>query len=133
IVLCDLFRGNQDQAVEVSPRRILRRQIEEARQAGFTVKGGSEIELYGFDETYESARAKNYHNLKTAGSYIEDYHIFQGTKEEPLIGAIRRALEQSEIPVESTKGEWGPGQQELNLRFCEVLQQADFNVIYKHA
>src|SRR5436309_2846531 len=82
------------------------------------VLGGSEIELYVFNETYESARAKHYHDLKTMSSYSEDYHIFQGTKEEDLIGAIRRGLDGSGVPVEFTKGEWGPGQQEINLRYC---------------
>jgi glutamine synthetase len=42
--------------------------------------GGSEIELYCFDETYESARRKDFHGLQPMGSYVEDYHIFQGTK-----------------------------------------------------
>ena len=31
------------------------------------------------------------------------------------------------------QGEWGPGQQEINLEFSEALLQADRNVIYKHA
>jgi glutamine synthetase len=95
--------------------------------------GGSELELYMFNESYESAAAKNYHQLNSAGSYIEDYHIFQGTKEEELIGAIRRELNASGVPVESSKGEWGPGQQEINLEYSEALVQADRNVIYKHA
>jgi glutamine synthetase len=71
--------------------------------------------------------------LNSAGSYIEDYHIFQGTKEEELVGAIRRELNASGVPVETSKGEWGPGQQEINLEYCEALAQADRNVIYKHA
>jgi glutamine synthetase len=37
------------------------------------------------------------------------------------------------VPVENSKGEWGPGQQEINLEYCEALTQADRNVIYKHA
>ena len=131
LVLGDLFRG--EHPVEVSPRWILQRQIERAKAAGFTVMGGSEIELYLFSDSYESARHKNYHDLKPLGSYIEDYHLFQGTKEEELLGAIRKALHTSGIPVEFTKGEWGPGQQEINLEFSEVLTQADRNGIYKHA
>jgi glutamine synthetase len=89
--------------------------------------------LYAFNETYESAAAKNFHNLQTMGTYIEDYHILQGTKEEPLISEIRRHLSASGVPVEFSKGEWGPGQQEINLEYCEALVQADRNVIYKHA
>lgn len=133
IVLCDIFTEPGNEPVEVAPRRMLQRQLARAREAGFSVMGGSEIELYVFDETFASARDKQYHDLKPAGAYIEDYHIFQGTKEDDLIGAIRRGLDGSGVPIEFSKGEWGPGQQEINLAYSEALTQADRNVIYKHA
>jgi glutamine synthetase len=132
LVLCDLL-DRHEQPVEVSPRRMLRRQLERAREAGFRVMGGTEIELYVFDDSFAEARAKRYHDLRPMGDYNEDYHIFQGTKEEELIGAIRRHLDQSGVPVEVSKGEAGLGQQEINLRYSEALTQADRNVIYKHA
>jgi glutamine synthetase len=119
--------------VEVAPRRILQRQIERAETMGFRVMGAAEIELYAFNETYDSAREKHYHDLRTTGSYIEDYHVFQGTKEESLFGAIRQALETSGIPVESTKGEWGPGQHEVNIEYSDLLAQADRAALLKHA
>lgn len=133
LVLCDVASEAGHQQVEVAPRRILQRQLERAREAGFQVMAGAEIELYVFNETYETARRKHYHDLETAGQYVEDYHIFQGTKEDELIGAIRRALEGSGVPVEFSKGEWGPGQQEINIRYSDALAQADRSVIYKHA
>ncbi|HWP60394.1 MAG TPA: glutamine synthetase family protein [Candidatus Acidoferrales bacterium] len=132
LVLCDLF-DQAGQPVEVSPRRILQRQVERARAAGFEVGAGSEVELYVFDQSFASAKAKGYHDLEPIGAYNEDYHIFQGTKEEELIGAIRRNLDKSGVPIESSKGEAGLGQQEINLRYSDVLTQADRHVIYKHA
>src|SRR5918995_616466 len=45
------------------------------------------------DESYESARAKRYRDLKHAGWYTEDYHIFQTTKEESLVRAIRNGMD----------------------------------------
>ena len=132
LVLCDLLDG-AEQPVEVSPRRLLQRQLARAQDAGFRVMGGTEIELYAFDDSFAEARAKSYHDLRPMGSYNEDYHIFQGTKEEELIGAIRRHLDQSGVPIEVSKGEAGLGQQEINLRFSEALTQADRNVLYKHA
>jgi glutamine synthetase len=133
LLLGNLRTEPGDQPVEVAPRQMLQHQLERAREMGFNVMGGSEIEVYVFHETYESARSKRYHGMKTSGSYIEDYHILQGTKEEDLIGAIRRHLDASGVPVESSKGEWGPGQQEINLLYCDALTQADRNVLYKHA
>ncbi|HVE65720.1 MAG TPA: glutamine synthetase family protein [Thermoanaerobaculia bacterium] len=133
LVLCDLVGEPGDAPIEVAPRRILQRQVERAAEMGFFPKAGSEIEVYLFRDSYESARAKGYRNLEPLGSYIEDYYIFPGTKEEPLVGAIVRGLSKSGIPVENSKGEWGPGQQEINLEFCDVVEQADRNVLYKHA
>jgi glutamine synthetase len=93
----------------------------------------SELELYVFKDSYERVAEKGFINLETIGRYVEDYHILQGTKEEPLVGAIRAHLERSGVPVESSKGEWGPGQQEIGLRYAEALEMADRHAIYKHA
>ena len=50
-----------------------------------------------------------------------------------LVGAIVRGLDASGVPMEGSKGEWGPGQQELNVRYSDLLEQADRNVLTKHA
>ncbi len=115
-----------------SPRAILKRQIERAGKVGLAIKMGSELEFYIFDESYVSASDKGYRNLQTVGRYIEDYHIFQTTKEEPLIRAIRNGMEGAAVPVEFSKGEWGPGQAEINLRYADALEMADRHVIYKN-
>jgi glutamine synthetase len=133
IVICDVVDDETLKPVEVAPRRVLARQVARAEQLGFLPKGASEVELYLFRETYDSAREKGFQGLTTFGSYIEDYSILQGTKEEPLVGAIIRALERSGVPMEGSKGEWGPGQQEINLQFSELVEQADRTALYKHA
>lgn len=132
IVLCDILNEEEDVAVSVAPRNILRQQIEVADAMGYTAMGASELELYVFSDSYETAKQKNYHDLQPIGHYIEDYHIFQGTKEEFVIGAIRKHLDRSGIPVEFSKGEWGPGQQEINLRYADFLEMCDRHVLYKH-
>jgi glutamine synthetase len=132
IVLCDLV-GSGSRAIEVAPRRLLARQVERAREMGVRARAGSELEMYIFRESFESARRKGYRDLETFGSYIEDYNILQGTREEPLVGAIVRALDASGVPMEGSKGEWGPGQQELNVQFSDLVEQADRNILTKHA
>jgi glutamine synthetase len=115
-----------------APRSLLKRQIDRLRTSGYVSKMGSELELYVFDETYAAAREKRYRDLKTAGWYIEDYHIFQTTKEESLIRAIRNGMDGAGVPVEFSKGEWGPGQEEINLQYAEALEMADRHSIYKN-
>ena len=132
IVLCDVVTETAD-PVEVSPRRILQRQVERAKTMGFVPKGGAELEFYLFRDTYDSARQKNWHGLVPFGNYIEDYHLLAGTREEPVVGELVRALDESGIPMEGSKGEWGPSQQELNLEYGDLLEHADSNVLAKHA
>lgn len=120
------------QPVPHAPREMLRRQVERAQAHGWEVMVGSELELYVFDESYESAHEKRYRELKSAGWYIEDYHIFQTTKEEGLIRAIRNGLDNSGVPVEFSKGEWAPGQEEINLRYANAMEMADRHAIYKN-
>lgn len=131
MVICDLETEPGHQPVGVAPRTILKRQLEQLAEAGYSAKGATELEFYIFNETYQSAKEKEFYNLETFGWYIEDYHMLQGTKEEALNAALRRHMESSGIPVESTKGEWGPGQHELNFRYADVLEMADRHVIYK--
>ena len=132
MVLCDPVQDTGE-PIEVAPRRILTRQVERAAEMGLLAKGGAELELYLFKETYDSAREKHWHDLVPFGTYIEDYHLLAGSREEPVIGALVGALEKSGIPVEGSKGEWGPGQQEINVEYSDLVEQADRNVVTKHA
>ena len=133
IVICDVLDEEGSTPVSVAPRAILRRQMERARIAGYLPVGASELEFFVFKHSYAEARERGYAGLETFGGYIEDYHILQGTRVEPLVGSIRRHLESSGVPVEFSKGEWGPGQHEINLRYCELLEMADRHVLYKNA
>jgi len=131
LVLCDVV-DESGEPVPESPRQILHRQIARAHERGVLPMVASELEFYVFQETYESARKKHYHDLEPYGQYIEDYHILQGTKEEWLIRQIRNGLEGAGVPVEFSKGEWGPGQHELNLHFTTPVEMADRHTLMKH-
>jgi glutamine synthetase len=132
LVLCDILDHHHEDVAH-SPRAMLKKQVERLKAMRMTAFFASELEFYLFDESYESAGEKAYRNLKTAGSYIEDYHIFQTTKEEGVMRAIRTGLQGAGIPVENSKGEWGPGQEEINVRYADALTMADRHAILKNA
>jgi glutamine synthetase len=131
IVLCDVTDHHKHD-VPHSPRAMLKRQIARLEERGMKAFLASELEFYLFDESFESARAKRYHALKTTGEYIQDYHILQTTKEEDVMRAVRLGLAGAGIPVENSKGEWGPGQEEINVRYADALTMADQHVIMKN-
>jgi glutamine synthetase len=131
LVLCDVV-DHHGEPVPHSPRAMLKRQVEKLAAQDRLAYCASELEFYFFDETYASAQEKRFQGLATSGSYIEDYHVFQTTKEEPVMRAIRNGLEGAGIPVENSKGEWGPGQAEINVRYADALEMADRHVILKN-
>ncbi|PYN31279.1 MAG: glutamine synthetase, partial [Candidatus Rokuibacteriota bacterium] len=131
LVFCDVYT-EAGEPIEEAPRWVLKRQVERAAAQGFVVKTAAELELYCFRESFEEARAKRYQRMTPVASYLEDYHIFQTTKEEPLIRAIRNGMEGADVPIETSKGEWGRGQEEINLRYAEALEMADRAALYKH-
>jgi glutamine synthetase len=133
LVLCDAVDESTGFPIEVSPRRILRRQLERLAARDLHPKMGSELEFFLLAEDYRSAHTKGYRNLEHSQRYVEDYHVLSSTFAEPVVGAIRRAVDASGVPVEFSKGEWGPGQHEINLRYAPALEMADRHVIYKLA
>jgi glutamine synthetase len=131
LVICDVEEEATHTLTPYAPRTILRRAVEQAAAMGYTVYAASELEYYIYRDSYRDAAAKGYRDLEPAGWYIEDYHALQGSREEHFNATVRRHLKQSGIPVENSKGEWGRGQHELNVRYADVMTMADRHAIYK--
>tara|TARA_B100000212_G_scaffold299000_1_gene243490 strand:- start:336 stop:1286 length:951 start_codon:yes stop_codon:yes gene_type:complete len=94
---------------------------------------GSELEFFLFDQTYDEIHNNNYKNLKESSWYIQDYMIFQTTKEEDVMRELRNSLLKSGIYVECSKGEAAPGQEEINVVFTDALNMADNHILIKNA
>ncbi|MEI7883208.1 MAG: glutamine synthetase, partial [Actinomycetota bacterium] len=92
LVLCDLLEPSTKQSIGVSPRQVLRDQVDAAHALGFEPRMGSEIEFYLFHDSYREALAKNYSGLSPHSPWMEDYQIVQTTMDEYVIGDIRRHL-----------------------------------------
>ena len=133
MVLCDVYDHHTHAEVPHSPRAMLKRQVARLEAMGLKAYMASELEFFLFDQTFESARASGYRNLNPASAYNEDYHIFQTTKEEEVMRAIRNGLQGAGIPVENTKGEASAGQEEINVRYADALTMADRHAIIKNA
>jgi len=131
LVLCDLVGGAEHAPVAQGPRSVLGAQVRRAAELGFEAQAASELEFYMFDDSYAEAHAKGHAGIARSGRYLEDYHLLQGTRNEDFVGALRRHLRDSGVPVENSKGEWGLGQHELNVRYAPILAMADRHTVYK--
>ena len=132
LVLCDVLDHHTHADVPHSPRAILKKQVARLEAMGMKAFMATELEFFLFDQSYAQAQASGYRNLPLASAYNEDYHIFQTTKEEGVMRAIRKGLQGAGIPVENSKGEASAGQEEINVRYADVLTMADRHVIIKN-
>jgi glutamine synthetase len=131
LVLCDVADSRDHTPVAAAPRTVLRRQVDAAAAQGLTAMAATELEYYLYRSSYRDAAASGYSQLEAAGWYLEDYHLLQGARTEDFTAAVRRHLRRSGVPVESSKGEWGVGQHELNVRYADALSMADRHVVFK--
>jgi len=130
LVLCDL--ETMDGApVEVSPRRILRRQLERAAAHGLDIRCATELEFYLFRDSFTEAAAKRWHGIVPHADTIEDYQLLQTSRDEYVIGRIRNQMIEAGLPVEFSKGEAGIGQHEINLTYGGALEVADRHLVFK--
>ena len=132
LVLADIMDHHGHGDIAHSPRAILKRQIARLDALGMRAMMATELEFFLFDDSYETLHARDYAGLKTLGKYNEDYHIFQTTKEEEVMRAIRNGLNGAGIPVEGSKGEADAGQEEINVKYAEALETADNHALTKN-
>ncbi len=132
MVQCDLVWPDHTPVVE-SPRTILAQQLERARQMGFTVHAGTELEFIAFQDTYEEAHDKDYRKLVPVNQYNVDYSILGSTRVEPLLRDIRNHMYAAGMDVESAKGECNFGQHEIGFLFNTAMIVCDHHVVYKTA
>lgn len=118
--------------VTVSPRAILRRQLDRLAERGLAADVATELEFIVFDEPYRQAWANGYRGLTPASDYNIDYAIAASSRMEPLLRDIRQGMIGAGLRFEAVKGECNRGQQEIGFRYADALVTCDNHVIYKN-
>ncbi|OBI89026.1 glutamine synthetase family protein [Mycobacterium asiaticum] len=131
LVISDLSWAD-GKPVAVSPRAILRRQLDRLRDRGLTADVATELEFIVFDQSYRQAWASGYRDMTPASDYNIDYAIMASSRMEPLLRDIRLGMQGAGLRVEAIKGECNNGQQEIGFRYDEALITCDNHAIYKN-
>jgi glutamine synthetase len=132
LVLCD-YVHDDGKVVAEAPRSILKQQIAALSRKGLRAFLASELEFFLFNQSYHDCFSQAYRNLSPCSDYRIDYHILQPGRDEPLFRQVRSHLQAAGIAVESSKGEWGVGQHEINFVYDQALPMADKHVLFKLA
>src|ERR1043166_6645867 len=130
LVLCDVHHHG-GAPVEEAPRAVLQRQVKNLASRHWQCKIASELEFYLFNDTYHAAFAGHYQNLTPSSDYRIDYHTLQPTRDENIMRSLRNLMDAADVPVESSKGEWGRGQHEINFVYDEPVRMGDMHHIFK--
>ncbi|MET9618251.1 glutamine synthetase family protein [Kitasatospora indigofera] len=130
MVQCDVAH-HDGRPVTVSPRQILRRQLERLAGHGWHAYAGTELEFIVFKDTYEQAWEKDYHRLTPVNQYNVDYSILGTSRVEPLLRRLRNEMAGAGLTVESAKGECNLGQHEIAFKYGEALRTCDDHAVYK--
>ncbi len=117
--------------VAVSPRQVLRAQLDRAAERGWTALAGTELEFVLYEGSYEQAWDCGYRSLVPANRYNADYSVLGTGRVEPLLRDIRNSMTGAGLYVESAKGECNLGQHEIAFRYADALTTADQHSIYK--
>jgi len=125
------FVDHHHQGISVSPRTVLKTQLERLHKAGMVALCGTELEFIVFKDTFEEAWNSGYQGLTPANQYNVDYSLTGTARVEKLLRAIRLNMDAAGLIVESAKGECNYGQHEIAFRYEDALTTCDNHSIYK--
>jgi glutamine synthetase len=132
MIQCDLSLIDGS-PVPMSPRTMLRKQVDKAAGHGWKALSGTELEFMIYENTFEDAWNKHYLELTPANQYNVDYSILGSSRVEPLLRTIRNTMYEAGMTVESAKGECNFGQHEIAFKYDDVITTADNHSVYKTA
>ncbi len=119
-MFCDIYTPD-GKPFEGDPRFVLKKNLERAKEKGFTFYVGPELEYFYFKES-------SYPQILDKGGYFDliprDEAI--GLRQETVL-----ALEEMGIEVEFAHHEVAPSQHEIDLRYDEALSMADKVMTYR--
>jgi glutamine synthetase len=133
ICLADCVDEHDGAHLAVAPRTILRRQVAALVERQLRAYTATELEFFLYRGTPSELRSAGYRSMIPTTEVRADYNITEGNAMEPFFRGLRRALDDSGVPVDVAQVEYGLGQWEINLEYAEPLEMADRHVLFKQA
>lgn len=127
LFLCD-FGGD---AAALCPRNLLRRVLDRAHSMGISAKSAFEYEFFLFDETPDSARAKNYRDLQPISPGFFGYSVLRNSVHSELYHGLLELADAMDFPIEGIHTETGPGVIEAAIAVDSADDAADKAALFK--
>ncbi len=119
-MFCDILKPDGT-PYEGDPRYVLKRNLQKAKDMGYDLFVGPELEFFYFedDESTQELDAGGYFDLTPLD-------VASDLRRDTIL-----TLEQMDIPVEYSHHEVAPSQHEIDLRYAEALKMADYAMTYR--
>ncbi len=117
-LICDVHRPDGS-PFEGCPRLALKRQVDQARKAGYRMVAGPEAEFFLFQKDEAGQTLTDTHDV---GGYFDLTPVDQG---EQCRRDIVVVLEAMGFEVEAAHHEVAPGQHEIDFKYAEAIECAD--------
>ena len=120
-----------EDAAEVCPRTLLKKNIQDAESQGFKPFFSQEFEWFNFEETPASIHQKGFQNLKPLTPGMFGYSLLRSSLRNDFMTNLFEQLTQFDIPIEGLHTETGPGVYEAAIAYSDILEAADRAILFK--
>ncbi|HEX8822859.1 MAG TPA: glutamine synthetase family protein [Archangium sp.] len=116
---------------EPSPRQLLQKIHQRARDMGYQPKFGAEYEFFIFKETPQTLKDKGFANLTPLTPGMFGYSWLRTSASAPLVHAIINGCRDFGLDLEGFHTETGPGVFEAAIRYDDLEKAADKAALFK--
>ncbi|MEW1719744.1 glutamine synthetase family protein [Streptomyces sp. NPDC093109] len=132
LVYADAY-SHDGQPVDVSPRQVLRRQLDQLSARGITAQVGLETEFVLYAGSYAHAQKTGYREIRPTATANLDYALDHPLTMDAFLRDLQKGLAGAGRPIEAIKTEGAPGQVEVTFPYGDPLSAADTHLLLKHA
>ncbi|MFG3289772.1 glutamine synthetase family protein [Streptomyces sp. NPDC048179] len=125
--------GHDGRPLEIAPRQLLRRQLDQLADRGLHTKTGLETEFVVFQGTEAEAAQAGFRGLRPVTWANLDYALDHPPAVSKLLRSLQAGLAGAGMPVEAMKTESAHGQVEVTFPYGDTLTAADNHLVFKHA
>ena len=126
-------RRRDGAVIPETPRAILQRQTERLARRGLSAWVATELEFYVYEDSYPQSFRKGYRVLSPLYHRCGDNDVLVTEFLDQYLRPLRQAMAGLGLPAETTQGEGGAGQAEINFPPGAPVAAADGHALFKHA
>ncbi|MGA1198114.1 MAG: glutamine synthetase, partial [Candidatus Latescibacterota bacterium] len=123
LFVMDLYDKNGE-PYPLSPRHLLQKMVNKARDMGFRFYASAEYEYFFFEESSHTVYDKNFTNLKPLSPGMFGYSAVRASTYADLVHDIIDKMSAYDIELEGIHTETGPGVYETAIKYDEGVKAA---------